>query len=103
MSDKKRWVLRFTDSDGSNVDVKFNIYETEEGTTSVEMGPYWKNTLHNNENCDRPPSLHQTVYDNNNDYRYDDKNKIFESKTWFDKNGNKIKSETYIDNGNDHR
>lgn len=103
MSDKKRWNLEFTDSDGSNVDVKFNVYETEEGTSSVEMGPYWKNTLHNNENCDRPPSLHQTVYDNNNDYRYNDDDIIFEKKTWYDENLNEMKSETYIDNGNDHR
>lgn len=97
----KRWSWNMEDSDGNVHEVKFHNYETEDGsTTSVEMGPNWKNTYHGNENNDRAPSYHKSVYDNNNDYHYNDDEKTYEEKTWYNDDGSVSKSETYDSDGN---
>ena len=99
--DEKRWSLSMQDDD-NEVEVKFHNYTTQDGSNvSVEMGPDWKNTLHeNNEDDEKDANYHESVYYKNEPYQYDDDDKVSERKTWYDDDKDISKQESYDDEGN---
>lgn len=100
-SKDERWSLELQDKNGEKVEVRFHNYTTKDGSNvSVEMGPDWKNTFHENNGNDNAPNYHESVYYGNKPYEYNDEDKVGERKTWYDDNGNIKKQESYDDEGN---
>ena len=63
--------------------IHLSSHETAAGTTRIEKGDDYKRSIHENQNCDRDICVHDHNPDGSED------------KTWYDKDGNYIKSEHY--------